>query len=353
MADFAKILSDLKKADYSDLHIYPGEICFAREKGRLSELKNVKFTEDELKKIILGTSSPKAREVLGKQKQVNYSYEDSAGHRYRFSVFFSKGKFALSVRFIPSSPAVLADLGLPDQFKKILAKPSGLIIVGGPSGHGKTTTISALVDFINQHFEKNIITVENPVEIKYKDNLSSIIQRGIPLDVPNFFEGLNEAYRLDPDVIVTDSIGYKDALDQAFFLCEAGCMVIAASDGEDSQKILEKIINSRPTEERETVKEKLVAHLNMVICQRLIHHIDLSRSAVFDIIISTPLIRNVLKGEGSLNMLKSLQDQDKEWGMSTFEKCLRKRLDKLQITPAVAAAFFEGNTEMAAKFVKK
>jgi len=352
MPDFTKMLVELRKAGASDLHINSGENCYSRQNGLLTCLKDIKFSDDEVKKIILSTSSPKAREILGKFRHVNYAYEDPNGERYRFSAFFSRGKFALAIRFLPAAPAKLQDLGLPEQMKKVLAKPSGLILIGSPAGQGKTTTLSAILEFFNQHFEKNVVTVENPVEIKFKDHRCSFIQRSIPLDVPNFFEGLNEAYRLDPDIVVTDSISYADALDQTLFLCESGYLVIALTSGEDSQKILERLIFSRQKDQREAFREKLISHLSMVICQRLVTCLNNKRVAAFDIVVNTPLVKNVLKGD-NLGMIKNLQDQDKEWGMITYEKCLRGMINKLMITPATAAAFFGENSEIAAKFVKK
>lgn len=351
MPDFAKVLADLRKTGTSDLHIFPGENSFARRDGILSPMNDTKFTEDEVKKIILSTSSPKAREILGKSRQVNYSFDDPSGERYRFSVFFDKGKFALSIRLVPQNPMKLADLNFPEPIKKLLSKTSGLVIVGSPSGQGKTMTISAILDFINQHYEKNIITVENPVELKYKDNRSSFIQRGIPLDVPNFYEGLNEAYKLDPDVVMTDSLNYKDVLDQALFLCEAGCMVIGATDGGDCQKILERIIFSRPKEERDNLKGRLVTHLAAIICQRLVPRVDMGRIAVFDIILNTTQIKTVIKGD-NLTLLKTPQEQDTSGGMITYEKSIKLLENKLFITKNTATAFLTELGE-AGKAIKK
>lgn len=352
MADFIKVISELRKSGISDLHIYPGESIFTRNSGTLARMKDIIFSEDEVKKIILTTSTQKAREILGKAKQVNYAWEDPAADRYRISTFFERGKFALSIRFVQSAPPKFADLGFPEVAKKIFSKTSGLIIVGSPSGHGKTTTIAAILDFINQHFEKNIITVENPVEIKFKDQRSSFIQRSIPLDVSNFFEGLSEAYKLDPDVVVSDSIGYKDVMDQAIFLCEAGCLVIGGTDGGDCQSIIERIIYARPKEEREIIKNKLISHLSLVICQRLVPRVDIGRVAAFEMLVNNQQVKTVLKGD-NLSLLKNVIETDMASGMQTYDKCLKGLVTKLLITPATAAAFFPEGTESAAKFAKK
>jgi twitching motility protein PilT len=352
MPDLQKVLTELRKTGVSDLHVFPGEVCFSRRDGVLSPMPELRFSEDEVKKVILSTSAPKAREILGKHRQVNYSFQDSSGERYRFAVYFDKGKFAFSVRIIPAQPMKLQDLGLPDPIKKLLSKTSGLIIVGSPSGQGKTTTISAILEFINQHFEKNIITIENPVEITFKDQRSSFIQRSIPLDVSNFYEGLNEAFRMDPDIVVCDSLIYKDVLDQALFLCESGCQVIGAMDGGDCQKLLERILFSRTKEERETVRSRLMTHLNFVVCQRLINRTDSGRTAVFDIVVNTLQLKTILKGD-NMSLLRTPQETDKESGMMTYERCLQGLINKMVVTPATAAAFFGEGSDGARKFLKK
>lgn len=353
MADLLKVLGELAKSKVSDLHVFPEETCFIRRAGALEPLSNVKFSEDEVKKIILSTSNPKVRELLGKHRQTNYSFVSPTGERFRFSVFNERGKFALAIRTIPAYPAKLTDLGLPEPIKKVLSKPSGLIIVGSPAGNGKTTTIASLLDFINTHYEKNILTVENPVEIKFKDDKSSFIQREIPLDVANVFDGLDEAYRMDPDVIMTDSLGYKDAMEQAFFLCEAGCLVIGATDGGNSQQILERIIGGVPDEERDGIKGKLATHLAMIISQRLVPRMDgFDRVPIFDILVNTPQVKSLIRTE-NLIMIRPLQEQDLANGMCTFDRQLLALAKKAQIYHADSIAYAEDSQEMALRLTKK
>jgi len=348
-----KALGQVATSRASDLHITPGENPFIRINGVLQRLAGITFTEDDVKKIILGTSSPRAREILGKQRQVNYAWESGNEGRYRFSVFFDRGKFGIAIRVIPLTPPRFGDLGLPEAIKKALAKPSGLIIVGSPSGHGKTTTIAALLDFYNTHFEKNIITVENPVEIKFKDDRSTFIQRAIPLDVENFYFGLTEAYRLDPDVVVTDSLNYRDVLDEALFLCESGCTVIGATDGGSCSQIIERMIYSRDTAERDSLKGKLATHVSMVIGQKLVPKADnMSRCAAFDVLINTPQVKTLIRNE-NLVMMKTLQEQDHASGMLTFDRHLATMVQKTVITSQTAIAYADDPHEMAGRFARK
>ncbi|MBF0500071.1 MAG: Flp pilus assembly complex ATPase component TadA [Candidatus Riflebacteria bacterium] len=351
MSELLKTVADVRKSGATDIHLSAGEKIFVRRGGVLSIISDHKVTEDEIKKVILATSTPKAREILGKNRQVNYTYEDGVSkERYRVAASFCRGKFALAIRMLPAQPPKMADLGLPDAIRKVLAKQSGLIMVGSPSGQGKTTTIASLLDFINTHYEKHIITVENPVEIKFKDDRSSFLQRGIGLDVPNFFGGLDEAYRLDPDVVMTDSLNYRDALDQAMFLCEAGCLVIGATEGGSCQHLLERVIHWRSAEEHDGFRGKIATHLSMIISQRLVPRADeKGLVAVFDIMVNTQQVKAMIKND-NLSMIKTIQEQDQASGMQTFDRHLQTLVKKNVITSKTAVEYAEDITEMSARF---
>ncbi|MBF0545427.1 MAG: Flp pilus assembly complex ATPase component TadA [Candidatus Riflebacteria bacterium] len=353
MDDLLKTLVELPKLKATDFHVVAGEPAYIRKSGRIEVFPGKKFLDDDLKKFILATSSPKAREILGKFKQVTYSYQTEGNERFRIALYMSKGKFALSSRVLPQNPWKMEEIGLPEGLRKSLSKQSGLIIVGSPSGQGKTTTIASLIDFINNHFERNIITIENPVEIIFKDERSSIIQRSIPIDVPNFWEGLKDSFRLDPDVVMTDSLNYPDAFDQALFLCEAGCLVIGAMDGGNCQQILERIIFSRKAEERSGIRAKLGTHLSMMISQKLAPKADGSGLVgVFDILVNTTQVKSLIKNENFV-MLKTLQEQDQASGMQTFDRHLLALVKKNTISNETAISLADDSQEMLARFSKK
>lgn len=352
MDSFFNLLLELRRKGASDLHIYPGEPCFCRNNGRLEKLSGVSLPEEAVKKLILKTSTSRAREILGKARQVTYAFSAPDIGRFRFSVSFDREKFAVSIRFLQSQPLSLEEVGLPEPLRRVISQGAGLIIVGSPSGHGKTTTIAAILDFINKHFEKSIITIENPVEMSFTDDKSAFIQRSIPLDVGNFFEGLAEAYRLDPDVVMTDSINYRDALDQALFLCESGRMVIGATDGGSSQQILERLLFSRPQQDREGLLGKLATHLALIISQRLVPSIEVGRVAVLDILVNTGQVKTLIRNE-NLVMLRTLQEQDHQAGMQTFDQHLASLVRKNKVDRKVALEFADDPNEMANRFGRR
>lgn len=339
MTDLLKICQLVKVKGASDIHLFPDQPVFYRLNGQIEKLDTVILTEDQVKKIILETSTPKAREILGRQRQVTYAEEVPTVGRLRFSVFLDKGKFALAIRFINEKFFELEELGFEDGVRKVISQPSGLILVGSPSGEGKTSTIAAMLNFINRHFEKSIFTIENPVEFVFKDDKAAFIQRSIPVDISNFYNGLCEAYRVDPDVVVSDSINYSDAMDQALTLCESGCMVIGSTEGGDCQQILERLISCRSPEDREALRARIAAQLKMIISQRLVPREDVGgRVAIFDIMINTAQMKALVRNN-NMSMFRALQGQGEIAGMKTFDSQLTKLVRKRVITQKTAAEY--------------
>jgi len=339
MSELLKVCQLVKVKGASDLHLFPDQPVFYRLNGLIEKLDKVMLNEDQIKKIILETSSPKAREILGRQRQATYAEEVPTVGRLRFSVFFDKGKFALAIRFINEKIFDLEELGFAESIRKVISQPSGLILVGSPSGEGKTSTIAAMLNFINHHFEKSIFTIENPVEFVFKDDKAAFIQRSIPVDISNFYNGLCEAYRVDPDVVVSDSINYLDAMDQALTLCESGSMVIGSTEGGDCQQILERLISCRAPEEREALRARIAAQLKMIVSQRLLPREDIAgRIAIFDVMVNTAQMKALVRNN-NMSMFRALQGQGEIAGMRTFDSQLTKLIRRRVISQKTASEF--------------
>lgn len=339
MSHLTEICKLVKENWGSDFHIATEQPVFYKVKGTLKKFDKMVLDQDQIKKIILATSSPKAREILGKMKQVTYATNVDEVGRLRLSVYFERNKFAISARILSDNFLELDDIGFNESARKIISQPSGLILVGSPSGEGKTSTIAAILNFINKHFEKSIFTVENPVEFVFKDKKSSFIQRSIPVDSTDFYNGLCEAYRIMPDVVMTDSIGYPDAMDQALSLAESGRLVIAATGGGDSQQIIERLINSRNYKQRDYVRNQIALQLKLVISQRLIPtRCKTDRIAIFDTLILTGQLKTLIRSN-SMSMFRALHSQGEVTGMKTFDSELAKLLRKQAIDKKTAKEF--------------
>jgi twitching motility protein PilT len=295
--------------------------------------------EEQIKKIILSTSTPKAREILGHQRQVTYAENVDEIGRLRFSAFFDRGRFAVSLRVISNRFIELEDLGINELQKKSLFQHSGLVLVGSPSCEGKSTTIASILNYYNQNFQKSIYTIENPVEFVYKDDKAAFIQRSIPVDISNFYTGLCEAYRVDPDIVVTDSIAYADTMNQALNLCESGCTVIAATEGGDCLQIIERLIGMRVPEDRDNIRQRLSTHLKMIISQRLVPLADnTGRKIIFDILINNAQMKALIKNN-NMSMFRTIQGNSESIGMRTFDNQLKNLLRRRVITQKTANEF--------------
>ncbi len=323
-----------KKIGATDIHLYAGCPLFCRVNGDIVLNNTIMVAENDIKKIILDTSSMKAREILGHTKHVTYASDIDGVGRLRFAVFFDRGHFAIAIRFIRDRLMLLEELGINESIKKVFVQRTGLILVGSPAGEGKTTTIGSIIDYINTNFEKSIVTIENPVETVFKDKLSSIVQRSIPIDTKNFFTGISEAGRIRPDIIVSDSLGYPDVFDEALSLCESGTTVIGGTGGGDCQQIIERTINSRKPSERDLVRNKIAATLTMIISQRLVST-PAGRRAIWDIVVNTPQLKNLIK-TNNLSMFRNQQAQGLRMGMMTFDNQLNDLVRQNLITKPAA-----------------
>ncbi|MBU1107391.1 MAG: Flp pilus assembly complex ATPase component TadA [Candidatus Riflebacteria bacterium] len=349
MTELMKICQMVKVKGASDLHLFPDQPIFYRLNGAIEKLEGIILNEDQIKKIIIETSTPKAREILGRQRQVTYAEDVPTVGRLRFSVFLDKSKFAIAIRFISEKFFELEDLGFGEGVRKVISQPSGLIMVGSPSGEGKTSTIAAMLNFINRHFEKSIFTIENPVEYVFKDDKSAFIQRSIPVDISNFYNGLCEAYRVDPDVVVSDSINYSDAMDQALTLCESGCMVIASTEGGDCQQVLDRLISCREHADREALRARIASQLKLIVSQRLVPRDDQSgRVAIFDILVNTPQMKALVRNN-NMSMFRALQGQGDTVGMKTFDSQLAALARKRVITQKTAAEYAIDKSRISGK----
>ncbi len=338
MSELVKIWDLVKAKKPSDIHLSPNQKVYYRVNGVLEKLDTI-VTEDQIKKIILSTSTPKAREILGHQRQVTYAENVDGIGRLRFSAFFERGHFAISLRVIENSFLDLEDLGFNDVQKKALFQQSGLVLVGSPSCEGKSTTIASILNYMNHNFQKSIYTIENPVEFVYQDDKAAFIQRSIPVDISNFYNGLCEAYRVDPDVVVTDSVVYADALDQALTLAESGCLVIAATDGGDCLQIIERLTGLRVPEERENLRQRIANQLRMIISQRLVPTVNNeSRKPIFDIMINTVQMKELIK-KNNVSMFRTIQSQKEADGMRSFDKQLQTLVGKKIISMKTAIEF--------------
>ena len=248
------------------------------------------------------------------------SHED--GTRFRVSVFKERKRYGMVLRMIPSGLLTLEQIGLPETVKELLFKPRGLILVTGPTGSGKSTTLASMLDIINQQRGVHIITIEDPIEFYHTSKKSLVTQREVGDDVPSFAEAIRRALRQDPDVILVGEMRDLETISAAITAAETGHLVFGTLHTTGAAETVDRIVDSFPTDQQEQVRTQLSVGLQAVISQILLPRIDKpGRVAAFEIMLATPSIRSRIRDNKTFQIRSDIQTGVK-FGMVTLDACL-------------------------------
>lgn len=316
----------------SDLHLNVGLPPMLRIHGGLQPLDcgalMPEDTERLMKSITSESYQQKIREIGG--CDFGFSFGDKA--RFRVSVFKQKGNVGMVLRQIPSKLVTLDEIGLPAQIKDMLYRPRGLILVTGPTGSGKTTTLASMINLINIERDCHIITIEDPIEYYHDHKRSVITQREIGVDVPNFEEALRRALRMDPDVILVGEMRDLETMQAAITAAETGHLVLATLHTTGAARTVDRIVDSFPTDQQEQIRTQLASSIIAVVSQLLIVRQDHpGRVAAFEIMITTPSIQNLIRDNKSFRITSDIQTGGK-WGMITLDAHLMFLYEKGMIS---------------------
>ncbi|MBL8841433.1 MAG: type IV pilus twitching motility protein PilT [Planctomycetes bacterium] len=281
----------------SDLHVTVGRPPTLRKHGRLVDLAGAApmaaaDTEAFVRAIAPERSWKEAQEV----GSADFAVAHSEAARFRVNVFKQKGFWGAACRLIPSKLLSLEEIGLPDFVKELVTRPRGLLLVTGPTGSGKTTTLASLVHYVNQNFDRHVITIEDPVEYYHSHGKSVIMQRELHVDVPTFSEGMRRALRQDPNVILLGEMRDLETISAAITAAETGHLVLATLHTTGAARTVDRIIDAFPTEAQEQIRAQLSVSLIAVISQALLPRSDKKgRVAAFEIMVMTPAIENHIR----------------------------------------------------------
>lgn len=303
----------------SDLHISVGLPPTLRIHGRLRSLDVPPLTTDDTERLMKAITSPehqqKVREIGG--TDFGFGFGDAA--RFRVSVFKAKGNIGIALRQIPSRLMSLDEIGLPPQVKELLFKPRGIILVTGPTGSGKTTTLASMIDVINVERDCHIITIEDPIEYYHTHKKSIVTQREIGVDVPTFKEALRRALRQDPDVILVGEMRDLETMEAAITAAETGHLVFATLHTTGSASTVDRIVDAFPTNQQDQIRVQLSVSIVAVISQLLLVRADQpGRVAAFEIMITTPSIRALIRDNKTYRITSDIQTGAK-YGMITLD----------------------------------
>ena len=329
MSDLLQVVVD---EGASDLHIRVGIPPMLRLHGGMQPVDcsalQPEDTERLMKSITSAENQQKIREVGG----VDFGFSFGAAARFRVSAFRAKGSVGIVLRQIPSKLMTLEQIGLPPQVKDLLFRPRGLILVTGPTGSGKTTTLACMLNLINEQRDCHIITIEDPIEYYHEHKKCVITQREVGVDVPNFKEALRRALRQDPDVILVGEMRDLETMEAAISAAETGHLVFATLHTTGAARTVDRIVDAFPTTQQEQIRTQLSTSIVAVISQLLLVRKDKpGRMAAFEIMISTPSIQALVRDNKTYRITSDIQTGAK-YGMITMDAYLMALYDNEYIS---------------------
>lgn len=316
------LLTIEKKA--SDLHLTENTPPILRIDGRLILTEFPKLTRDDTKRLIYSVLTNEQKEVFEKNWELDLSVAMQGMDRFRVNVHIQRGSVEAAFRRIPLVIPRLEDLNLPAIVADLAKKPNGLVLVTGPTGVGKTTTMAAMIDLINTERQDMIVSIEDPIEFLHQNKRSIIKQREVFSDTKSFAEALRHALRQDPDVIFVGEMRDLETISTALTAAETGHLVLATLHTPDAPQTVERIIDVFPPFQQQQVKLQLADCLQGVISQLLLPRASgVGRAVATEIMIGTPAIRNLIR-EQEIEQMPTLIQTGQQYGMRTMDKSLKE-----------------------------
>jgi twitching motility protein PilT len=309
----------------SDLHIKAGEPPILRIHGTLIPLAGLdRMTTKDVEGVVDQLINENQKKKLEQDMDLDLAYSLSGLGRFRGSIFIQRGSLAVSLRIIPMTVKTIRELLLPQVIEKICELPRGLVLVTGTTGSGKTTTLAAMIDFINSNRREHILTIEEPIEYLHKDKKSIICQREVGWDVLSFNRGLRAALREDPDVILVGEMRDLDTIDTAVLAAETGHLVLSTLHTLDAVESINRIISAFPPYQQQQIRVQLGAILRAVISMRLIPRADGNgRVPAVEVMIATPYIQDCILDKDKTYLIRdAITTGVSEYQMQTFDQSI-------------------------------
>ncbi|MGX1112648.1 twitching motility protein PilT [Pseudoalteromonas sp. MBR-15] len=342
--DITELLAFSVQHKASDLHLSSGVSPMIRVDGDVRRINIPALEQKDVNSLVYDIMNDNQRKDYEQNLEVDFSFEVPNLARFRVNAFNSNRGPAAVFRTIPSEVLTLDDLGAPDIFKTISDNPRGLVLVTGPTGSGKSTTLAAMVDYINQTKHHHILTIEDPIEFVHDNKLSLINQREVHRDTHSFSNALRSALREDPDVILVGELRDLETIRLAMTAAETGHLVFGTLHTTSAPKTIDRIIDVFPGEEKDMVRSMLSESLRAVISQTLLKKVGGGRVAAHEIMIGVPAIRNLIREDKIAQMYSSIQTGASH-GMQTMDQCLANLVNYGIITNADARAKAQDKTQ--------
>jgi twitching motility protein PilT len=323
----------------SDVHLAVGVPPMLRMHGELMPIKFRELAGTELETYIIEILSPQLKERLVSGRDLDFSYVSEDGGRFRVNVFRKETGIGATFRFIPQDIPTLEELKLPDVLARLCDHHQGMILVTGSTGTGKSTTLAAMVDYLNRTRNLNIISLEDPIEFVHESQRSQVVQRELGTHLHTFADGIRAALREDPDVILVGEMRDAETISMAMTAAETGHLVLGTLHTTGAVKTIDRVADALPSEMREQTKSFLAQGLNAVITQNLVKAPDgRSRHAALEIMIMTRAIGNLIMSDQTHQIQAQLQ-MGKDAGMQTMDQSLLDGINAKRFDPDDAYRF--------------
>ncbi|MDD3049151.1 MAG: type IV pilus twitching motility protein PilT [Bacilli bacterium] len=344
MSVLDEILSYARASECSDVHLSNDQVIL-RKNGKL-EPYFAKYSTDEVNAMIMGMLDEKQKQHLEKGYDLDYSYEKNQRERYRVNVYYQRDKLCAALRIINDVIRTLDDLSMPSVMKELTQDPRGLVLLTGPTGSGKSTTLAAMIDSINANRSCHILTVEDPIEYVYHQKQAMIHQREIGRDVKDFDMALRSAMREDPDVILVGEMRDYETISAVITLAETGHLVFSTLHTSGAVKTIDRIVDVFPSHRQEQVRVQLAGVINAVVTQELLVKADGSgRVAAMEIMVANDAIRNLIR-ENKNHQIKSIMQMGASTGMQTMNVALAKLVKEHKVSMETALRCSDDEKEL-------
>jgi twitching motility protein PilT len=335
--DFADLLLEVLDRRASDLHITAGAKPMVRVRGRLVQLEDYPtLTGTDTREVIYSILTNDQRQRLETEWQLDFAYAVPGRARFRVNAYFQRAALGAAFRLIPFEIQSVETLGLPTVLNDLVAKPRGFVLVTGPTGSGKSTSLAAMIDQINQTREEHILTIEDPIEFLHPHKKCLVNQRELGSDAQSFAAGLKAALRQDPDVILVGEMRDLETIHTALTAAETGHLVFATLHTQDAPQTIDRIIDVFPAHQQSQVRVQLSVALQGIVTQQLLPTADGSgRVAACEVLIPTPAVRNLIR-EGKTHQIMSVMQTGSQAGMQTMDAALATLVRQGRISQKLA-----------------
>ncbi|NEU29782.1 type IV pilus twitching motility protein PilT [bacterium LRH843] len=323
----------------SDIHLTVGVPPILRINGELQQLPNEILKPKETEGMAKAIIPDGLWSIFQKRGELDFSYGIANVSRFRMNAYYQRSSVCLAIRIVPTEIPSLDELNMPAVLREIADKPHGLVLVTGPTGSGKSTTLAAMIDYINEYTKKHIITLEDPIEYLHRHKRSIVNQREVGFDTQNFANGLRACLRQDPDIILVGEMRDLETIAIAITAAETGHLVLGTLHTTSAASTIDRIIDVFPPEQQPQVRIQLASVLGAIISQRLFKRSDgKGRRAATEILINNAAVKNLIRNEKT-HQIQSIIQTSKASGMHTLEMSIRELLEEQILNEETVSPF--------------